>query len=229
MPLLIASRSKLYHYLFYLLIALLAHVLLLLFFLSKSDFKANGLFKQDFSSKSLYQKKSSIKEKTTVIRIKRMDIKVLETDILEELPPKKKIKKARKSNKTNPSKIQKKLKDKTVLKEKGQFSASEKGSDFSLKGEALDNYKTLVFKKIAQNRYYPFFEKEKGHEGKVLVCFTIMQNGAVKDIRVLKPCSYLWLNKSAKKTIMKSSPFPSLPKGMNHFKMKVFINYKIRK
>ena len=64
---------------------------------------------------------------------------------------------------------------------------------------------------IFQHIHYPEAAKQKGLEGKVLVAFVIMEDGNVKDIKIMTSSGSELLDKSAVETIKTSAPFPKPP------------------
>ena len=58
---------------------------------------------------------------------------------------------------------------------------------------------------------YPPIARKKGWAGKVLVSFTLMQDGNANDIKVENSCGFALLDKSALKTVQNACPFPKPP------------------
>jgi protein TonB len=64
---------------------------------------------------------------------------------------------------------------------------------------------------IQENMVYPERAQRNGWEGQVVVMFSVMQNGRVKDIRIRKSCGYGILDENVLETIRKVEPFPRPP------------------
>lgn len=68
-----------------------------------------------------------------------------------------------------------------------------------------------IRKIIQQNIVYPERAQRNGWEGQVVVMFSVMQNGRVKDIRIRKSSGYGILDENVLETIRKVEPFPRPP------------------
>jgi len=64
---------------------------------------------------------------------------------------------------------------------------------------------------VERRTSYPSIARKMGWEGKVLVAFTICNDGQVEDIRIIKSCGFKALDKNAIKTIKQCAPFPKPP------------------
>jgi len=64
---------------------------------------------------------------------------------------------------------------------------------------------------IQENIVYPDRAQRNGWEGQVVVMFSVMQNGRVKDIRIRKSSGYGILDENVVETIRKVEPFPRPP------------------
>jgi len=64
---------------------------------------------------------------------------------------------------------------------------------------------------VLQHIHYPEEAQNRGMEGKVLISFVIMEDGNVKDLKVLTSSGYALLDKNAMETVKKSAPFPKPP------------------
>lgn len=90
--------------------------------------------------------------------------------------------------------------------------------------EYLKEHFTYIRDIIFQHIQYPEEAKQKGLEGKVLVAFIIMEDGTVKDIKIINSSGCELLDKSAMETIKTSAPFPKPPV---HAELRLPINYVI--
>jgi protein TonB len=73
-----------------------------------------------------------------------------------------------------------------------------------------DHY-AYIKKMIQDNLEYPQRAKRMGQTGTVLVAITILKNGHVKDVRILKSTGFEILDDSVKDAISKVEPFPQPP------------------
>jgi protein TonB len=64
---------------------------------------------------------------------------------------------------------------------------------------------------VERRTSYPSIARKMGWEGKVLVAFTVCDDGQVEDIRIIKSCGFKALDKNAIKTIKACAPFPKPP------------------
>ncbi len=75
-------------------------------------------------------------------------------------------------------------------------------------------YLVIVKNIIERHKIYPFNARRFGRQGRVKLSFTIMPDGEVKDIRIIKGCRFDDLNRAAKKSIAISSPLPAPPASL---------------
>ena len=77
---------------------------------------------------------------------------------------------------------------------------------------------------IMKNLSYPRIAREMGWSGKVVVTFLVLEDGAVKDIKIVRSSGFGILDKSAVETIKKSCPFPRPPAAAQ---LKVPIEFRL--
>lgn len=70
---------------------------------------------------------------------------------------------------------------------------------------------SFIREAIDRNTTYPNIARKMGWEGKVLISFTILADGQVKNIRVVESCGFTALDSSAVNTIKRCAPFPKPP------------------
>jgi TonB family protein len=75
----------------------------------------------------------------------------------------------------------------------------------------LDDYLGALQKLIGSAKRYPETARKSGREGKVTVQFTVMKNGAVKNIQLMSKTSYSDLNEEAIEAVKRAAPFSGLP------------------
>ncbi len=64
---------------------------------------------------------------------------------------------------------------------------------------------------VERKTNYPGIARKMGWEGRVVIAFTVCDDGQVEDIRVIKSCGFKSLDKNAIKTIKQCAPFPKPP------------------
>lgn len=81
----------------------------------------------------------------------------------------------------------------------------------SMKERYIKAHFTYIRDSVQRNISYPNIAQKMGWAGKVMVAFTIREDGRVEDIRILQSCGFAVLDKSAVNTIERSAPFPRPP------------------
>ncbi len=94
---------------------------------------------------------------------------------------------------------------------------------------ALQNYQRQVRSKIEQAKKYPIFARRNEIEGIVKVQFTILSDGRVEGIKILKSSNREILDIAACNTIRQAAPFPPLPKEIAtaQLQMQIDIVFKL--
>ena len=85
------------------------------------------------------------------------------------------------------------------------------GNPEQLRSRYRKEHFEYIRKIIQQNIVYPDRAQRNGWEGQVVVMFSVMQNGRVKDIRIRKSSGYGILDENVLETIRKVEPFPRPP------------------
>jgi periplasmic protein TonB len=80
-----------------------------------------------------------------------------------------------------------------------------------LKTKYRSEHFEYIRKIIRENLEYPQRAKRMGQTGKVVVAITILKNGHVKDIRIVKSTGFEVLDESVKEAVIKVEPFPPPP------------------
>ncbi|MEA2063356.1 MAG: TonB family protein [Gemmatimonadota bacterium] len=90
-----------------------------------------------------------------------------------------------------------------------EMTVSSTRSDSS---SSVQAYITGVLELIRNSRRYPAAARRLSQEGEVLLAFAIDSQGLLHgEVELLSPCRYGLLNRSARKCIKRSAPFPPLP------------------
>ena len=66
----------------------------------------------------------------------------------------------------------------------------------------------VVRERIARALVYPPAARRRGWEGKVVVAFTLLRDGAVRDVRVVASSGFASLDRSAVAAVLAAAPFP---------------------
>jgi TonB family protein len=110
--------------------------------------------------------------------------------------------------------------EKSVIKETaGKKSA---GREPGLNGEAekhgspdaekeMLTYLDMIKQKIQQARKYPADARQKGIEGKVEIIFTVLKQGGLKNVEIIRTSGNESLDEEAVATVKRASPFPAMP------------------
>lgn len=98
----------------------------------------------------------------------------------------------------------------------GATGGSTKGSEFgtSEKGaiDVMSIYKAELRTMINKNKSYPPMSRRLGQTGIVVVGFTLLEDGHIIDVKIVKPSPFERLNDSAVEAVKKVERFKPLPK-----------------
>ena len=92
------------------------------------------------------------------------------------------------------------------------------------------SYYGIVRSMLDSNKKYPLLSLQRRQEGTPVVEFTIIRNGDVTDVKVTSS-GYRLLDREAQKIVMKSAPFPPIPKslGKDEIDLRVPINFSLQR
>ena len=90
-------------------------------------------------------------------------------------------------------------------------------------------YKAELRAKIDQLKTYPSMSKRLGHQGEVVVGFTLLADGSIINVRIDSESRFDALNKSALATVKSVKKFKPIPKdfGVTKMDLKIPIRYLI--
>ena len=94
------------------------------------------------------------------------------------------------------------------------------------KEDALALYKAELRALIDKNKSYPPLSKRLGQTGIVVVAFTLLKDGHIIDVRLLKPSRYERLNFSALEAVKKVVKFKPIPQEIGELKMDIKVPVK---
>jgi len=85
----------------------------------------------------------------------------------------------------------------------------------------IGDYQRALFALIEKNKQYPPVARKRGIRGNVGVGFTILSDGSVRGLRVVRSCGQEILDGAALETIRKVSKFPPPPQDLGMAEMSV--------
>ncbi len=100
------------------------------------------------------------------------------------------------------------------------------GSPLVGKEDALALYKAELRALIDKNKSYPPLSKRLGQTGIVVVAFTLLKDGHIIDVRLVKPSRYERLNFSALEAVKKVEKFKPIPLEIGELKMDIKVPVK---
>lgn len=89
------------------------------------------------------------------------------------------------------------------------------------KSSLLQKYLSLIREKIEKAKVYPERARRDGKEGLVKVEFTILAEGKLKKVKVVKSSGKRILDQATIKAIKQAAPFPPIPKALRMKETKI--------
>jgi len=83
------------------------------------------------------------------------------------------------------------------------------------------SYKNAILKKVDENKIYPPVARRLGHDGRVLVSFTIRSDGSISDLSAIEGTKHSELIKAALDSVRHSSPFNPIPVELNVSQLRI--------
>ena len=92
------------------------------------------------------------------------------------------------------------------------------------------SYYGVVRSMLDSNKKYPLLSLQSRQEGTPIVEFTILQSGDVVDLKITSS-GFRLLDREAQKIVLKSAPFPPIPKslGKDKIDLRVPINFNLQR
>lgn len=117
-----------------------------------------------------------------------------------------------------------------VMDEPSKEPLKEKIEIINPTQEAMLRYQDMVKQRIEEVRRYPAWAKRQGIEGVSYLIFTLLSNGMVQDIRIIRSSGFDILDEEAISTVKRASPFKPIPKKFNHssLTMEVAIVFQLK-
>jgi len=93
------------------------------------------------------------------------------------------------------------------------------------------SYKAAILKKVDENKIYPPVARRLGHDGRVLVSFTIKSDGSISDLSSIEGTKHSELIKAALDSVRHSSPFNPIPVELNVSQLRIsfWITFELTK
>jgi protein TonB len=123
-------------------------------------------------------------------------------------------------------------KEKETIKDKEQEQQAV--FDNRLQGDKAEkiyqSYYGVIRNILDSNKKYPLLSLQRRQEGTPIVEFTILKNGEVTNLNLVSS-GYRLLDREAQKIVIKSSPFPPIPKsvGKNSIDLRIPINFSLQR
>lgn len=89
-------------------------------------------------------------------------------------------------------------------------------------------YTKLIKKKIGRQWSYPVEARENLIEGKLIVIFSLVKNGNLTKIKVVKPSGHQILDAEAVRAIKNAAPFPAFPDHIRVSRLNIVANLNYR-
>ena len=120
-------------------------------------------------------------------------------------------------------------KNKIKREERQEQAVIDNRTQGDITNKIYQSYYGIVRSMLDSNKKYPLLSLQRRQEGTPIVEFTILRNGDVTDVKVTSSGHRL-LDREAQKIVMKSAPFPPIPKslGKDKIDLRVPINFSLQ-
>jgi TonB family protein len=92
----------------------------------------------------------------------------------------------------------------------------------------LDGYLGTLQKLIASAKQYPESARKSGREGRVTVQFTVLKNGAVKNIQLVSKTNYSDLDEEAIEAVKRAAPFSGFPEEIGKPFLDIILPFRFK-
>lgn len=101
--------------------------------------------------------------------------------------------------------------------------------DIDFAGDALQNFARVVRKKIESSKKYPVAAQAARVEGRTGVKITILRDGRLKKVEVVKSSGRKILDRAAMQSVRDAAPFPPIPEKLkkDEIEMSITLVFKI--
>ena len=99
----------------------------------------------------------------------------------------------------------------------------------SVTDDVLQRFAEAVRRKIESKKRYPMAAQKVGIEGRTGVRMTILKDGRLEKVEIVKPSGYEILDRAALQSVRDAAPFPPIPKemGRDEIQMSIHLVFKI--
>ncbi len=109
-------------------------------------------------------------------------------------------------------------------------TASKENRSAAPQGEAADQFKRMVLTAIHEVAFYPKDALHRREFGETLVSFTVLRDGSIENLSVVRQSGSNALDKAALKIVEKASTrFPQIPETLGHSKLNYVIPIAFRR
>lgn len=91
---------------------------------------------------------------------------------------------------------------------------------------AQSSYYSVIAAMLAKYKRYPQYSRKRGQEGTVVLTFTVLRSGLVKNIDIKQSSGYRALDRAVKKMLKEALPFPAHEKAQE-VKISIPIVFKL--
>jgi len=121
------------------------------------------------------------------------------------------------------------IEEKEVQENDGSRFVSSKDTSPVIDNSAVKaSYQKDILAKIDRMKIYPPIARRMGHEGRVLVSFTLNGDGSIGNPVLGKKSGYGELDYAAMETVRKAAPFSAIPSGLGlSMEITVWINFNL--
>ena len=121
-------------------------------------------------------------------------------------------------------------KNKIKREERQEQAVVDNRTQGDITNKIYQSYYGIVRSMLDSNKKYPLLSLQRRQEGTPVVEFTILRNGGVAGVKVTSS-GYRLLDREAQKIVLKSAPFPPIPKslGKDKIDLRVPINFSLQR
>jgi TonB family protein len=101
--------------------------------------------------------------------------------------------------------------------------------DMGIVDDALQRFGEAVRRRIESKKKYPLVAQRAGIEGRTGIKMTILKDGRLGKVEIVKPSKYEILDNAALQSIRDAAPFPPIPEelGRDEIEMSIHLVFKI--
>ena len=121
-------------------------------------------------------------------------------------------------------------KNKIKREERQEQAVVDNRTQGDITNKIYQSYYGIVRSMLDSNKKYPLLSLQRRQEGTPVVEFTILRNGSVVNLKITSS-GFRLLDREAQKIVLKSAPFPPIPKslGKDKIDLRVPINFSLQR